>query len=102
MERAAILCDGETLHPRHLPGEIREATSRRAAVPSGLPFPDAPMTLETLEQWYLLRVLEQAGGNRTEAARLLGISRSTLKEKLRRYAGQLPAAGQVPASDESH
>jgi two-component system response regulator HydG len=38
-----------------------------------------------MERDYIIRVLVSVGGNRSEAARLLGISRSTLIEKIKRY-----------------
>jgi DNA-binding NtrC family response regulator len=43
------------------------------------------MTLEQLERQHILRVLEDAGGNRERAAALLGISARTLYRKLREY-----------------
>jgi DNA-binding NtrC family response regulator len=50
------------------------------------PAPDAaPITLEQLERQHILRVLEQAGGNRERAAAVLGISARTLYRKLREY-----------------
>jgi DNA-binding NtrC family response regulator len=42
----------------------------------------APTDLAQLEQWAIDRALEQAGGNKAEAARLLGIGRRTLYDKL--------------------
>lgn len=47
-------------------------------------FPDPPIPLEDLERLYLLAVLEYAEGNKTEAARILGIERKTLARKLKR------------------
>ena len=47
-------------------------------------------TLPTLEQHeaaYIHRVLEKTGGNRTQAAEILGIDRVSLWRKLKRYAG---------------
>ena len=41
--------------------------------------------LEDIERAHILRVLEAADGNRTRAADILGISRSTLKRKLFEY-----------------
>lgn len=46
-------------------------------------------TLEQVEQNHMLRVLETAGGNKSEAARRLGVSRKTLERKLRAYADGL-------------
>ena len=46
---------------------------------------DTLPTLAELEQKYILQTLERAQGNRTLAADLLGISRSSLWRKLRQY-----------------
>ena len=45
----------------------------------------APVTLEQLERQHILRVLEEANGNRERAAAILGISARTLYRKLREY-----------------
>ncbi|MBL0158891.1 MAG: hypothetical protein IPP47_17550 [Bryobacterales bacterium] len=45
---------------------------------------DEPVELDALERQQILRVLEQAGGNKTRAAELLGIQRRTLYKKLAR------------------
>ena len=58
------------------------------------PLPEMPTTdtldlrsaLENLERDMIDRALAKAGGNRTEAAALLGLNRTTLVEKLRKYA----------------
>ena len=42
-------------------------------------------SLKELEKVMILRTLEEAGGNRTHAARKLGISRRTLQLKLKEY-----------------
>ena len=45
--------------------------------------PEKPLTLEEAERIYVLSVLEFTGGNKSEAARLLGIERKTLARKLK-------------------
>jgi DNA-binding NtrC family response regulator len=58
------------------------------AVSSNPPRADAaeePVTLEGAEKRHIARVLERAGGSKTRAASLLGVSRSTLWEKIKRY-----------------
>lgn len=45
-----------------------------------------PVTLEEMERRQIVAALRHTGGNRREAARLLGIARSTLHVKLHRYA----------------
>ena len=47
---------------------------------------DLRSALESLERQLIDRALTKAGGNRTEAAALLGLNRTTLVEKLRKYA----------------
>ncbi|NVB81208.1 MAG: sigma 54-interacting transcriptional regulator [Kofleriaceae bacterium] len=47
---------------------------------------DLRSALENLERELIDRALRKAGGNRTEAAALLGLNRTTLVEKLRKYA----------------
>jgi DNA-binding NtrC family response regulator len=47
-----------------------------------------PATLAEVEQRHILATLESTGGNKTKAARLLGIERSTLDRKLARWANE--------------
>jgi sigma-54 specific flagellar transcriptional regulator A len=47
---------------------------------------DLRAALEQLERDLIDRALTKSGGNRTEAAALLGLNRTTLVEKLRKYA----------------
>jgi len=84
MERAAILCGGGTVTLDHLPREL----SRRHA-PAGAIGWEAPRekvkTLAEVESDYIRTVLFHCGGNKTRAAELLGISRLTLRSKLREH-----------------
>ncbi len=43
------------------------------------------MLLDDVERDTILKTLDQAGGNKSEAARRLGITRRTLHQKLKRY-----------------
>ncbi|QJR36634.1 sigma-54-dependent transcriptional regulator [Gemmatimonas groenlandica] len=78
--RAAILAEGRPIEPAHLGLAVPEAP--RAAVGTT---PNEPRTLEQAEREVIREALVASGGNRTHAARLLGIARSTLLEKLKRY-----------------
>jgi DNA-binding NtrC family response regulator len=46
---------------------------------------EAPLSLEAMEKVHITHVLERAGRSKTRAAAMLGVSRSTLWEKLKRY-----------------
>jgi two-component system response regulator AtoC len=79
VERAVIIADGETVEEKHLPDALR------AAVASGRRGRRL-RTLAELEADYIAETLEATRGNKSEAARVLGISRKNLYEKLARYA----------------
>jgi sigma-54 dependent transcriptional regulator, flagellar regulatory protein len=62
------------------------------SLPASLTLPvDLPNLLRALEESYIKVALEQSGGNKKEAARLLGLGRTTLVEKLRRRATDVSA-----------
>jgi transcriptional regulator of acetoin/glycerol metabolism len=64
-----------------LPDKIRHSrrsTDRAAELPELL-------TLEEVERRHVLRVLEACQGNRTDAAKILGLDRKTLYRKLLRW-----------------
>lgn len=46
---------------------------------------EPPLSLAEVERRHIARTLAWTGGNRREAARLLGVARSTLLAKIRRY-----------------
>jgi len=80
MERAVILCPEAELSPDHLPLHQllqEEDLVRRAA--------RERMSLAELEKEYIRQILRLTGGNKSEAARVLGIHRKTLLEKRKRY-----------------
>jgi Nif-specific regulatory protein len=86
IERAVVLSQGESIDVHELslshlaaPGE----TDANAALRSG---PFVPMTIEEMERRHVLATLEAVGGNKTKAAAILGIERSTLDRKLAKWA----------------
>ena len=79
VERAIIMARGDLLQPADLPGHI----SDEGDTPSAGIIPGRP--LSDLEREAILSTLEMTGGNRTETAKLLGISRRTLQYKLKEF-----------------
>jgi DNA-binding NtrC family response regulator len=80
LERAVIVADGDRVGAAHLPESLRAAAAaklRRARRP----------TLAEVEAEYVAETLDFARGNKSEAARLLGISRKNLYERLARHGG---------------
>jgi DNA-binding NtrC family response regulator len=77
IERAVIVAGGKRIEESDLPEAIRTAviTQQRRA---------RPRTLADIETAYVSEVLQATNGNKTEAARILGISRKNLYERLAR------------------
>ncbi|MDX2129533.1 MAG: sigma-54 dependent transcriptional regulator [Chloroherpetonaceae bacterium] len=80
IERAAVMCQGETIEKVHLPDYITgEQVSKVVSFPIGT-------TLEEIEEIMIARTLESTGGNKEEAARILDIGVATLYRKLKETA----------------
>jgi two-component system response regulator AtoC len=79
LERATIVSRGaDTIGPEHLPADVRDATG------IGVEH-HVPKSLDEVERSHIERTLRVHSGNRTHAARELGISRATLIKKIRAY-----------------
>jgi DNA-binding NtrC family response regulator len=94
IERAVLLEEDTLLRLEHLPPEVAGRAAAVAAAPqpaSGAPMP----TLAQLEQEHIGEVLRLTRGNKSSAARILGISRQGLIEKLRRMKLEIGPGRQV-------
>lgn len=79
LERAMIIARGQiVIGVEHLPGELR-------ARPGIGDRRHTPMSIDDLEHQHIERTLRYHGGNRTRAAKELGISRATLINKIKLY-----------------
>jgi len=82
MERAVLLAPGDELGAELFAALLRPA---RAGASDPFRLPDGGLSLEELERDLIRQALERAGGNRTRAAALLGLSRDTLRYRLEKF-----------------
>ncbi len=81
IERAITLAAGVPIEERHLPERIRQAPIPGAAIR----LPLGGLRLEEVEIVLMRQALDRAGGNKTRAAELLGLTRHTLLYRLEKY-----------------
>jgi len=89
MERIVLFSDSDPVSIEQLALPSGNAGGGHVAVaPSGevqIDFPDSGLSLEAVERALLVRALEKAGGNQSAAARLLGVSRDTLRYRMEKF-----------------
>jgi transcriptional regulator with PAS, ATPase and Fis domain len=102
LENAIVMCDGEVIRPDHIRlrrhavahedpaglGDLGVGSANEPHAWSGDPHvhvPQAGVTLETVECELVRETLRLANGNRSLAARMLGVSRPTVLRKIERY-----------------
>jgi len=83
IERAVLMSSGSTLDLRHLFPEGETGPSEEGPAKTELHFPS--LSLKEMEEKMIRRALEKTNGNRTHAAKMLGISIRTLRNKLNEY-----------------
>ena len=81
-ERLLILFPGKTIDVGNLPAEIRAPRRKQWR----FRLPESGLKLDELERELLQQALEQAGGNQSRAARLLGLSRYAFIYRLKKHA----------------
>jgi transcriptional regulator with PAS, ATPase and Fis domain len=79
MERAVVLGRSDHIVPEDLPPSLLGHETFKSTPPPG------QQTLEDIERAYILSALREYGGNQTQVAAALGISRTTLWRKLKKY-----------------
>jgi two-component system response regulator HydG len=82
VERGVVLTRSEYIDEGELTPVLLKQPEGETASPGEVP---AVSSLEALEKATILKTLEQTGGNKSEAARRLGITRRTLHQKLKKY-----------------
>ncbi|HRI07618.1 MAG TPA: sigma-54 dependent transcriptional regulator [Nannocystaceae bacterium] len=87
MEHAVAMADGPVIRARHLP----HSSAPLAPLPRPAALDEVPADLETLDEIdrrHILKVLAAVRGNKSQAAKILGIDRKTLLARLQRYGAQ--------------
>jgi DNA-binding NtrC family response regulator len=87
IERAIIVCEGDTILPRHVPPSPSLRPTDPGDGPDSVSF-RLGTSLEDAEKTLILRTLAANGNNKTRAADVLGISLKTLHNKLKAYGSQ--------------
>ncbi|MGQ9558863.1 MAG: sigma 54-interacting transcriptional regulator [Desulfurispora sp.] len=82
IERAFNMVEGSTLQVAHLPHYLQKQARGKKRLVSDKPL---PALLDQVEKEALLEALQSTGGNKLQAARLLGISRAWLYKKMKQY-----------------
>jgi DNA-binding NtrC family response regulator len=86
IERACILTNSDMILPSHLPEELRNRN--KMEIQKDLIVLER---IEDVEREHILKILRQVNGNKSTASKMLGISRFTLREKLKKYGIEEPA-----------
>jgi two-component system response regulator HydG len=81
VERGVVLTRSEYIDEGELTPVLLKQHEEETVLPGEVP----AASLEALEKATILKTLEQTGGNKSEAARRLGITRRTLHQKLKKY-----------------
>jgi len=95
--RAITLGDGRTIDLADLPPALRSETLEMGSTPAADAAALSTTALAEMERMTILRVFEQAHGDKALAGKMLGISRATLYRKLKRY--NIPLKGGTDGED---
>ncbi|WP_320172968.1 sigma 54-interacting transcriptional regulator [Maridesulfovibrio sp.] len=88
LEYAAVVKDNGPIQPEHLPPQINAVTA------DCCPCLDTTIpATEPEEKQELINALKQAGGNKSKTAKLLGVSRGTIHNRMRKYSVQYRLEG---------
>jgi DNA-binding NtrC family response regulator len=85
MERICILEDTDVIFPEHIPAEIIDQVGASGAAGQTMDLPPEGVSLKGLEKQLIMQALQTVNGNQTRAAKLLGISRDSLRYKMQKF-----------------
>ena len=85
VERAVVLAKGEIIRPTDLPEQVRTEATKQGMVEGKVPGGNLKNALVTPERQIILDALEANGWNRQNTAKMLGINRTTLYKKMKKF-----------------
>ncbi len=85
LERVLILEDTQEIRPEHLPTEIRAPRGASNGPPALVQLPPEGVALAEVELDLIQQALSRSKRNVTQAAKLLGLSRDTLRYRMEKY-----------------
>lgn len=91
IERASLLRQGDDIRPAELLTLSNPGAMDMACMPAPPSATHAIMPLEEIIRQHIAGALQACGGNKSQAAKRLGLSLSTLKRKLKSYENETPA-----------
>jgi DNA-binding NtrC family response regulator len=102
LERALILAGADPIGPEHLSlAGVGRGTAPVPGAAAWVPaIPPEGLSLEVLERELIVQALERSSGNKSQAARLLGLTRRTLYSRMERHGLRRPGEGEE-AGDEA-
>jgi DNA-binding NtrC family response regulator len=89
--RAVLLCDGNLITREHFPAPLTRprfvltTAGLKDSLDASGPLPAGGVDLEAVEKKFVAKALGQAKGNKSRAARLLGLTRAQLYSRLEKY-----------------
>ena len=89
IEHAFVLCPGGMIQSEHLPQTLLPESEKKPVVLPSSPLPKSPLV--DIERRHIFEILRKNGWNRAEAARELGIHKTTLWRKIKRLGLELPS-----------
>lgn len=85
IEHAVVFCRSDKITLRDLPVTVRKTSGPDATQTGAVVLPEGSLTVQEAEKKLIVRALDECGGNRSQAARKIGVSRRTLHRKLHTY-----------------
>ena len=101
IERAVALSTGTVLDVGDIRLDFSPTKTAASPIAAGVPFPPEGQTLEQLEDEIIKEALRRSNGNKSQAARLLGLSRNALRYRLSKIGVPDDQQGSDSSSDSN-